>query len=75
MIGKGIREATEMCATRGLTIVAMGDGLVARQVPAPGALVPPGTACQVTLSRNSEGKVRLAAMPVKWALQPAASSN
>jgi cell division protein FtsI/penicillin-binding protein 2 len=75
LIGKGIREAAELCATRGLTIVAMGDGLVARQVPAPGALVPPGTACQVTLSRNSEGKVRLAAMPVKWALQPAASSN
>jgi membrane peptidoglycan carboxypeptidase len=75
LIGKGIREATEMCATRGLLIVAQGDGLVARQVPAPGALVPPGTACQVTLSRNSEGKVWPAALPAKWAPQPAGGPN
>jgi cell division protein FtsI/penicillin-binding protein 2 len=75
LIGRGIREATEMCATRGLKIVAAGDGLVARQVPAPGALVQPGTACQVTLSRNSEGKVRSAAVPVRWAPQAASGSN
>jgi cell division protein FtsI/penicillin-binding protein 2 len=75
LIGKGVREATEMCATRGLNIVAAGDGLVARQVPAPGALVQPGTACQVTLSRNSEGKVRSAAVPLGWAPPPVTGSN
>jgi len=75
LIGKGIREATEICATRGLKIVAAGDGLVARQVPPAGALVQPGTTCQVTLSINSEGKVRSAAVPVRWGPQPATGSN
>jgi len=76
LIGKGLREATEMCASRGLRIViTAGDGIVARQVPAKGALVAPGTACQVTLSRNSEGKAKPAAVAVTWSPRQAANSN
>jgi cell division protein FtsI/penicillin-binding protein 2 len=74
LIGKGIREATELCVSRGLKILAIGDGLVARQVPAAGALAARGTACQVTLSRNSEGKARPAAVPVRWWQRQAASN-
>jgi hypothetical protein len=75
LTGKALREATELCASRGLRLVAIGDGVVARQVPAPGALVRSGGVCQVTLSRTAEGKVKPAAVAVRWPLREGADSN
>ena len=75
LTGKGLREATELCATLGLKLIAIGDGMVARQVPAPGAPVRSGGVCQVTLSRTLEGKVRAGAVAVRWPARPTSDSN
>jgi cell division protein FtsI/penicillin-binding protein 2 len=75
LTGKGLREATELCASLGLKLIAIGDGVVARQVPAPGAPVRSGGVCQVTLSRTPEGKVRAGAVAVRWPARPTSDSN
>jgi len=75
LTGKGLREATELCASLGLKLIAIGDGVVARQVPAPGAPVRSGGVCQVTLSRTPEGKFRAGAVAVRWPAKLTSDSN
>jgi cell division protein FtsI (penicillin-binding protein 3) len=54
--GKGIREAAALCASQGLRIKVLGEGVVIGQHPAAGAIAEPGFVCQVSLSRNSDRK-------------------
>jgi cell division protein FtsI (penicillin-binding protein 3) len=54
--GKGIREAAALCASQGLRIKVLGEGVVIGQNPAAGAIAEPGFVCQVSLSRNSDRK-------------------
>jgi cell division protein FtsI/penicillin-binding protein 2 len=60
LIGKGIREAVELCAAQGLKLKAAGDGVVSLQSPSPGALVSQDTICRVKLSKDAVKKIALA---------------
>jgi len=52
LIGRGIREAADMCAARGIRLNVTGEGLVCLQSPDAGALIREGTVCYVTLSKR-----------------------
>jgi cell division protein FtsI/penicillin-binding protein 2 len=52
LIGKGIREAVSICASKGLKLKASGDGVISLQSPPPGALVSDDTICRVKLSKT-----------------------
>lgn len=52
LIGLGLRQALQLCADRGLKIVAIGDGIVREQEPPPGTEVQRGTTCKVNLSKE-----------------------
>lgn len=56
LIGKGLREAVALCATRGLKVKAGGEGVVTGQTPSPGALVGDDTVCIVRLSKQVRKK-------------------
>ncbi|HKP87012.1 MAG TPA: penicillin-binding protein [Blastocatellia bacterium] len=51
LTGLTVREAVALCAARGLKIKPGGEGVVAMQNPAPGALVAQDMICQVRLSK------------------------
>jgi cell division protein FtsI/penicillin-binding protein 2 len=53
LMGKGLREAAELCAARGLRLRVQGEGVVIGQYPAAGANAEPGLVCQISLARNS----------------------
>ncbi len=50
--GLGIREALVVLEEAGFPVTFTGTGYVTSSVPAPGAVVPPGTRVSVTLSQN-----------------------
>lgn len=61
LVGSGLRDALVLCARLGLTVKATGDGMIVQQSPPPGARVPVGSNCYVTLSRQDKRRVTAAA--------------
>lgn len=51
LTGLSLREAVALCAARGLKIKPGGEGVVAAQTPAPGAVIAQDAICQVRLSK------------------------
>lgn len=51
LTGLGLRAAIQKGSECGLLVQADGSGRVAKQAPSPGAVVPPGTALTIVLSR------------------------
>ncbi|MCI0486559.1 MAG: PASTA domain-containing protein, partial [Blastocatellia bacterium] len=56
LIGRGLREAVNLCAQNGLKVIPEGSGIVASQTPKPGTLVAPDTVCHLTLSKRIKRK-------------------
>jgi hypothetical protein len=50
--GLSAREAVRTLVKIGLNARASGDGFVVSQTPAPGAVLDPGTTCQIVLART-----------------------
>ncbi|HTG14158.1 MAG TPA: penicillin-binding protein [Blastocatellia bacterium] len=63
LVGLGIREAVSLCASRGLKMKAVGDGIVAMQNPSPGSLVALDAICRVRLARDYPRKEPADATP------------
>jgi len=52
LLGKTVREVTEMCLKMGLTPVLVGTGIAAEQFPEPGAMVRRGSRMTVRFARG-----------------------
>jgi cell division protein FtsI/penicillin-binding protein 2 len=70
LMGLSIREAVAVCAARGLKIKPSGEGAVAIQNPAPGALIAQDAICQVRLSKLIRKETSKEAKPVAEAKKP-----
>jgi cell division protein FtsI (penicillin-binding protein 3) len=70
LTGLSIREAVAVCAARGLKIKPSGEGAVAMQNPAPGALIAQDAVCQVRLSKLIRKETSKEAKPVAEARKP-----